>query len=173
MKLNYFYYQIEITIMKNLLFLTRLLLVVLALFTSGFALTSCKDDDVDTDGNEVKYENVTINGTQEIPPVTTTATGTFSGTYNKTTKVLTYTITHNVTNATMAHFHEAPRDSSGAVVIPIAAATSTAPAIPNSISNTATLTTTQESDLLRGRLYINIHSTAYPTGEIRGQIPAE
>jgi hypothetical protein len=159
--------------MKNLLFITRLLLVVFALFTSSFALISCKDDDVDTDGNEVKYENVTINGTQEVPPVTTTATGTFSGTYNKATKVLTYTITHNVTNATMAHFHEAPRDSSGAVVLPIAAATPTAPSIPTSISNTTTLSAAQESDLLRGRLYINIHSTTNPTGEIRGQIPAE
>lgn len=159
--------------MKNPILFTRLLLVVLALFTSSLAFTSCKDDDVDTDGNEVKYENVTINGTQEVPAVTTTATGTFNGTYNKTTKVLMYTITHNVANATMAHFHEAPRDSSGAVVIPIAAATPTAPAIPNSISNTATLSPVQESDLLRGRLYVNIHSTTYPAGEIRGQIPAE
>jgi len=158
--------------MKNLLFSPRLVLIILALFTSGFALTSCKDDDVDTAGNEVKYENVAINGTQEVPVVPTSATGTFSGTYNKTTRVLTYTITHNVANATMAHFHEAPRDSSGAVVIPIAAATATTP-IPNSITNTATLSAVQESDLLRGRLYVNIHSTTYPAGEIRGQIPAE
>ena len=155
--------------MKNLLFPTRLSMVVLALFASSFALTSCKDDDVDTDGNEVKYENVAINGTQEVPAVTTTATGTFSGTYNKTTKLLTYSITQNVANATMAHFHEAPRDSSGAVVIPIPLPNPPAPIVNYSLN----LTPVQESDLLRGRLYINIHSSAYPGGEIRGQIPAE
>ena len=138
-----------------------------ACLLSAYSITACEDDDADSTDTGVKYTNVAITGAQEFPAVTTTRTGTFSGDYNKTTKVLTYTITHNVTDAVAAHFHEAPRDSSGGVVIPIAAP------LTSPISRTATLTPVQESDLLRGRLYINIHSPAFPTGEIRGQIPAE
>lgn len=153
--------------MKKPFFKNRLLTVAAACLLTTITLSSCKDDDVDTNGNVVEYENVAVNGAQEFPPVATARVGTFNGTYNKTTKVLTYTVAHNVTDAVAAHFHEAPRDSSGSVVIPIAAPVD---AITN---RTATLTAAQESDLLRGRLYVNIHSPAFPAGEIRGQIPAE
>ena len=152
--------------MKKLFLRTHLFLGVLAFLTSGIVLSSCKDDDEDNNSNEIRYENVVINAAQEFPPVNSAATGTFNGTYNKTSKMLMYSIVHNVSGATAAHFHEAPKDSSGAVVIPIAAPYT-------SITNRmATLTPAQEADLLRGRLYVNIHSPSFPTGEIRGQIPA-
>lgn len=153
--------------MKNPLFITRLLLVVLALFTSSFALTSCKDDDEDSNANEVKYENIALSGTQEVPAVTTTATGTFNGTYNKTTKILTYTITHNVSGATAGHFHKGAPGTSGPVVVPF-------PNVTSPINgSTPALTADQEADLLAGNWYANIHSPTYPAGEIRGQVPAK
>ena len=154
--------------MKKVFLRTRLFLGVMAFITSGIVLAGCKDEDEDDkNSTELKYENVVVNAAQEFPPVNSTASGTFNGTYNKTTKLLTYSIMHNVSGATAAHFHEAPKDSSGAIVIPIAAPYT-------SITNrTATLTTAQESDLLRGRLYVNIHSPSFPAGEIRGQIPAK
>jgi hypothetical protein len=34
----------------------------------------------------------------------------------------------------------------------------------------ATLTDAQASDLLAGKLYVNIHTAANPGGEIRGQV---
>ena len=154
--------------MKNVLVWTRIVVTCLCVSAFSVAFTACQDDDEGKNTNEVKYENVPITGIQEVPAVTTASSGTFSGTYNKTTKVLTYNITHTVASPTAAHFHEAPRDSSGPVVIPIA------PPVTSPINNrTATLTTAQESDLLKGRLYVNIHSTAFPAGEIRGQIPAQ
>jgi hypothetical protein len=153
--------------MKNVFLKSKMFAIAAACLLSAYSITGCEDDDADSTATGVEYKNVAITGVQEVPPVATTRAGTFSGTFNKTTKVLTYTITHNVTDAVAAHFHEAPKDSSGAVVIPIAAPLD---AITN---RTATLTPAQESDLLRGRLYINIHSPAFPLGEIRGQIPAE
>ena len=130
--------------MKNKLNNTGLLFMSM-IFSMALVFSACEDDD-DDNSNEVKYENVVINAAQEFPPVNSTATGTFNGNYNKTTKLLTYSITHNVSAAVAAHFHEAPRDSSGKVVIPIAAPL-------DSITNrTATLTAAQESDLLRGRV---------------------
>jgi len=38
------------------------------------------------------------------------------------------------------------------------------------ISGTAKLTPGQESELLAGKMYLDIHSQKYPDGEIRGQI---
>ena len=38
------------------------------------------------------------------------------------------------------------------------------------ISGTVKLTLQQESELLAGRMYLDIHSQKYPDGEIRGQI---
>lgn len=37
-------------------------------------------------------------------------------------------------------------------------------------SGTATISTTQKDNLLAGNWYINIHTQAYPGGEIRGQV---
>lgn len=158
--------------MKTIFEKNRVLAVATACLLSAYTITGCNDDDVDSNAVGVEYKDVEITGAQQSPPVVTLRTGRFNGTFNKSTKVLTYTVTHNVDSAYAAHFHEAPRDSSGAVVIGIAAVTPPA-VIPATISSTATLTPAQESDLLRGRLYINIHSPRYPNGAIRGQIPAE
>ena len=159
--------------MKTFFKKTRVWAVAATCLLSAYTITGCEDDDVDSNAVGVEYKDVEITGAQESPPVVTLRTGRFNGTFNKATNVLTYTITHNVADANAAHFHEAPRDSSGAVVIPIAAATPAAPAIPATITSTVTLTAAQASDLLRGRLYVNIHSPAFPAGEIRGQVPAE
>jgi hypothetical protein len=41
-----------------------------------------------------------------------------------------------------------------------------------SFSGTATITDTQEADLLAGLWYVNIHTTTSSGGEIRGQVAA-
>ena len=47
-------------------------------------------------------------------------------------------------------------------------------AIPNATSSptegSATLTDAQAADLMAGKYYVNIHTTANPGGEIRGQV---
>ena len=41
--------------------------------------------------------------------------------------------------------------------------------LPNPFEGTATLTDAQASDLMAGLYYVNIHTDAYPNGELRGQ----
>ncbi|OIQ70334.1 CHRD domain protein [mine drainage metagenome] len=47
-------------------------------------------------------------------------------------------------------------------------------AIPNATTSpaegSATLTDAQAADLMAGKYYINVHTAANPTGEIRGQV---
>jgi hypothetical protein len=66
--------------------------------------------------------------------------------------------------ATAAHFHgpATPAQSAG-VQVGIGVASN--PAISSTVISAA-----QETDLLNGLWYINIHSSAFPGGEIRGQV---
>jgi len=51
-----------------------------------------------------------------------------------------------------------------------APAIATLPLSESPISGTVTLTGEQAAELLAGKTYLDIHSQAYPDGEIRGQI---
>jgi hypothetical protein len=112
-----------------------------------------------------RFNNIALTGAQEAPePVTTNASGTFEGTYDRGTKVLTYTITYAGVTPTMMHFHRGAPGVAGPVEIPI-------PVSDSPIKGeTAALTEAQEADLLAGNWYVNVHSNAYPAGEIRGQL---
>ena len=115
--------------------------------------------------NSVKLGG-TLTGAQEVPPVATSATGTLDASYDKSSHKLSYTVTHSGLSgaATGAHFHgpAAPGTNTG-VVLPFAN-----PASP--IKGEATLTDAQAADLLAGRWYVNVHTAAHASGEIRSQV---
>lgn len=113
--------------------------------------------------NMVVLSNIGLNGKQEVPMNNSTATGTFNGWYDKTTKMLTYTVTLNGVTSAGMHIHKGAVGVAGDVVTEIKAAGGT----------TAALTAAQEADLLAGNLYVNVHSTAFPGGEVRGQIVSD
>jgi len=151
--------------MKKIKFLSVFALITsFTLFISG-----CKKDSKTT--NSTMYNiSATMNGAQESTAVTTNGTGTVTGTYNKSTKTLSYNVTWtNLSgNATLAHFHGPAAPGTNAnVVIPF---TFTAGA--TSATGTTTLTEQQESDLLSGLWYANVHTQAHGSGEIRGQVTA-
>lgn len=142
----------------------------------SLALISCdKDDDDDDDNNNNNTYQLSGNasGAQEVPAVTTTASGSIEGSYDADDNTLSYTIDWNGLSAAPAatHFHGPAAVGVGAgVALPI-----TLPAgagTTGSVNATATLTETQEADLLAGRWYYNIHTPNYPDGEIRGQVAA-
>jgi hypothetical protein len=114
-----------------------------------------------------------INGAQETPPVVTAGHGAATITYDDVTNQLNWTIYYEALTGTTtdAHFHgPAGPGVPAAVQIPIP---HTNGVTSDTLVGSAVLTATQETQLLSGLWYINIHSTFRPGGEIRGQVVPE
>jgi hypothetical protein len=74
----------------------------------------------------------------------------------------------NITDVTMAHIHLGSVDESGPVVVTLDSGTLSP---SNPVSGTAPLTSADRIvNLLTNFYYVNVHTTANPGGEIRGQI---
>ena len=108
-----------------------------------------------------------LNGVSEVPPSGSRATGTVKAAYDLESHRFVYTITFSGLSGTptAAHFHGAAAPgTNGGPELPV-------PGPPTSpIRGEATLDSRQAADLSKGLWYLNIHSTAYPHGEIRGQL---
>ncbi|NDP42570.1 MAG: CHRD domain-containing protein [Aromatoleum sp.] len=113
-------------------------------------------------GEEVK---VTLSGSQEIPPVTTTASGT--GTFAvDADRSVSGSVTVTGMTATVAHVHEAAAGTNGLIMIPLTKTSDTVWSVPPGIK----LTDAQYASFKAGNLYYNVHSEAHRSGEIRCQI---
>lgn len=144
---------------KNTVFLLLLL-----------AFWGCKKDEQPTPVNPNAIEfDIKLLGKNEVPETISLASGTFKATYSKATKILSYTLVYQGMTATLAHFHKGAATATGAVVINISTVAFASPLA----GQTVALNAQQETDLLAGAWYVNVHSTIYPTGEIRGQLVAK
>ena len=114
---------------------------------------------------EVVNLKAALNAGSEVPPTSSTGTGTVTATYDTTSKKLSWKGSYeNLTGpATAAHFHVGAAGANGPVAVPITPATSP-------FEGSATLTDAQAADLLAGKWYVNIHTAANKGGEIRGQV---
>ena len=145
--------------------------LALVLFVSGVA-----------NAQTVRF-TATLSGANETPGIVTGAFGTADVTWDVGTQTLSWIIDvfNMPTGTTNAHFHVAGPGVAGPTVVNIA--------FPANISNdfrlTGSATSTNllpradqgirswqdlEQSLFGGQLYINIHSTTNPGGEIRGQV---
>jgi hypothetical protein len=141
--------------------------------------------------------HASLNGFQESPPKLTSGTGTFSATISGGT--LTYKLTYQNLSAPafMAHIHFGQKAVSAGVFIWLCqsatapsptAGTPTCPAGGGTVTGTAnaasvlkipgqTLNAGNFDDALAiirsGEAYVNVHTTNFPPGEIRGQISIE
>lgn len=105
-----------------------------------------------------------LRGSQEVPPVPSTASGGCMGQLDQPGATFTLTCVHNVAGATLMHVHQGPAGTNGPVVFDMGD-----PASPVSATWTS-MTPANIADLLAGDLYVNIHTAGRPAGEIRGQI---
>ena len=137
-------------------------ILTIAILLAGITLTSCKKDEVVS--NDVAFMAM-LSGAEEVPAVSTTATGMLEGTFNKVTKIFTYTATFSGMTPTAWHIHKGAKGANGGVIF----ALGTTFASPFK-SATVALTAEQETDLMAGSYYINFHSAKSPSGEIRGQL---
>jgi len=113
---------------------------------------------------------VPLTGAQQVPPVQTSASGSADLTYNPSTRVVTWSITYTGLSgpATMAHFHgPAEQGKNAGVVIWLSKQGSAA---DSPIKGETTLTPEQAQQFMAGDWYVNVHTQAHPTGEIRGQV---
>jgi hypothetical protein len=108
---------------------------------------------------------VTLSGSQEVPPVTTAASGTGTITVSPD-KSVSGSITTTGIAAIAAHIHEGAPGKNGPVIIPMV---KTADNVW-SVTAGAKLTDAQHESYRAGNLYVNVHSAAHKGGEIRGQL---
>ena len=108
---------------------------------------------------------VVLSGGQEIPPVTTSASGTGTLTV-KADKSVTGSVTIAGMSPTVAHIHEAAAGANGPIVVPLIKTSDNVWAVPPG----ARFSDAQYQSYMSGNLYFNIHSEAHRSGEIRGQI---
>jgi hypothetical protein len=143
--------------MKSFLFRPAVLLRY-ALLLCGIALASCammgSDEGV----------KLTLSGAQEVPPVPTSASATGIITINPDGTV-SGSITTSGMTSTVAHIHMGPPGTVSPVIIPLTKSGETYTVPPG-----AKLTDAQMAAYKQGNLYVNVHSKAYPVGEIRAQI---
>jgi hypothetical protein len=123
----------------------------------------------------------TLVGAREVPPVVTTASG--KATFTLTGKSVAYTVTATgfATTLTVGHIHIGDYGVIGVVIVPFTIIAQSGTVATGSIDLSAPITfnnVTISGDSLRtlfetGQAYVNLHTAAFPGGEIRGQIVSQ
>ena len=116
-------------------------------------------------GGMSNTQQLTLTGAGEVPPVTTSASGTAAVTINPDRSV-SVKVTVTGMTATASHIHEGAAGANGPVIVPFTKTGDNAFASPDG----AKLTESQYASYKAGNLYVNVHSAAHPGGEIRAQI---
>ena len=112
-----------------------------------------------------------LSGDNEVPPNNSPALGFATGTYDSVANTFDFSwlISDNLLGdpaSPGAHIHNAPAGSNGPIVFSISGG-------PWDLSGSATWTDLSQDNidaLFGGNLYFNFHTTAFPGGEVRGQI---
>jgi hypothetical protein len=118
--------------------------------------------------NIINSWNIALTGREEVPPVTTTATGNADLRLTSDSILFSRVTVANVeTNdtMTMAHIHTGARGVNGPILVTLVAS----PA-EFRITKRITLSSGTASMLVNNRTYVNAHSVRFPAGKVRGQI---
>jgi hypothetical protein len=155
-----------------------------ALVAALTVVAACDDDDDPTGPGDEAAFDATLTGASERPdPVTTDASGSASVEADGETVSFEVEV-EDIDEVTMAHIHVGGTEVAGPIVVTLFES----PDDPQSFTDRETLaegTFTEDDitpaggittldDLLAqmeaGNTYVNVHTTANPTGEIRGQL---
>lgn len=123
------------------------------------------------------FKAAVLSGRQEVPPVTTTGTGNATVSFNSNRTEITVTVeVAGLADITEAHLHVAPPGADGPIIFPLASSSFTSPLTvtltqadfvpaPNVATYDAAFVAIEQ-----GNTYVNVHTSAFPDGEIRGQV---
>jgi CHRD domain/Secretion system C-terminal sorting domain len=117
-------------------------------------------------GNGIGFDGI-LDGAQEVPTNASTAKGAMYANIRSTLDTMDYGVQVNGFAPTAAHFHKGVIGTGGGVVV---ALTPVGAASLNLYSGKVPLTPALIDALIKDSLYANIHSAAFPNGEIRGQV---
>lgn len=118
--------------------------------------------------------NFVVQPSQEVPPTSSSAAGAGQLLYDTVAHTFSLDVMMfgiNLTDVTGYHLHNAPAGTNGPIVInlvPLGSFQNSGLGIRLQLSGVSI--STFEPQLFAGNLYFNIHSTAFPGGEARGQI---
>jgi hypothetical protein len=165
--------------------LIKLTALTSLLFALALGITSCEKVAEKKKTTDFEKKDIPLTGAQETPAVPTTALGSMDVFYTKETRLLSYTVRWSgLTDSVMLmHIHGlAPSGFPAGVVQNIVTASNgifpQKTAGKYTFLKSGTLSGTlladgvlvKEQDILNGSYYLNIHTSVYPGGEIRGQI---
>jgi hypothetical protein len=160
--------------------------MALGLTVGALAILGCESDD------DENVRRATLRGTEEVPPVTTNASGSAELTISDDLTQVAYTLSYTgLANVTQAHIHVGAVGVNGPIILflctnlalpagvpappacPAAAGTVTgtltaANLIPNAAAGINTFADAITA-ILNGNTYTNVHTQAFPGGEVRGQ----
>lgn len=117
---------------------------------------------------------IPLNSGQEAPRAISDGSGSFSYAVNGSELCYTLSVRDLTGAPTAAHIHIGPRNEPGPVVVPLAtppSATSTVSACITAAEGGA-LTPAELAAIVAdpGAYYVNVHTTMWPAGEVRGQL---
>lgn len=115
-----------------------------------------------------------LRSSNEVPPTGTSAYGSAFVTIDPGTSTLTWEVnTHGIASPTLAHIHKGMAGANGPVLINFATSASDIPG--GRTKGTVSIASLDAATLLDleanpAGYYVNVHSAAFPGGEIRGQL---
>ncbi|MEO5681020.1 MAG: CHRD domain-containing protein [Chitinophagaceae bacterium] len=115
------------------------------------------------------YLKAVLDGSQQVPANASAATGIAIIKYEPSTKFLELFGDYQglTTDAVASHIHS---PAVAGVNAPVLINLTNTGSTTGTLSGTATLSVSEETDLLAGKMYVNIHNSTNPGGEIRGQL---
>lgn len=132
---------------------------------------------------QIEIYNFPLSGLQEVPANASPATGSATMTLDTATGAfsLSYNITGLLGTITLAHFHRNVAGSNGPVFYWLAQPGNSNPALlmnpalpvgatSASGMGTGTIPMAEIPNFLQGRVYMNVHTTVFGGGEVRGQV---
>ena len=126
--------------------------------------------------NNTAKAPIALNGSQEVPSVSTSATGSSdisvyeakcpSALSSDNCRTLTGTVVTSGINGTAAHVHQGAAGQNGPVIVTLVKVDERTWAVPTG----TTLSRDQSDAFYAGQLYVNVHSDTNKGGEIRAQL---
>jgi hypothetical protein len=112
------------------------------------------------------YYSAALDGAQEAPPVATAGRGWGIVRFDPASSSVRIFVYYEGTTGpgVASHLHVGPVGVSGPIIVPLS------PASPNTYTGTGVLTAANAAALAANGTYLNVHTAAFPGGEVRGQV---